>query len=1146
MTAATHTHQQKHSQPSETGFKLRQFIDEVLSRLNVENVYTHPSHQFKVSGNKHRGGCLFHNSSSGSSFVVSKDSLLFWCAGCNHGGSALDYLYSRKVGRWSKPRGLDFIETVKQAAEMVGMSLPPRELSLEEIETARKWESRRAILQAVAEYGQQVLWSERGTAARQYLTQERGLTEEGIRDLGLGLYLSTEEVREALISKHCNLEDAKDAGVIWSKLEGYILFPWLDSRGRPLTIYGRYHTKTPPEGKPKTIALPGSGTKGSPLYFDRVLKAGHKDIVLVEGVLDAALLQISGDTRVCAYVAASCSEQQIESLKRHCIESVTLCGDPDAGGENGTHSNVERISKVGITVYVAPKLPDGLDPDEFLIREGMDGWNRHIASAIHGYTYKARCISSAFGSNGNLNDRHKHTILQRAIAFAKTVNNAEGRLTLETFFWPTICESLGMDLEEVRRQLEEVYQQSKAGSSDFVDNHTSKVVELRSAQQQPKTPETKEQRHARLIKALAEIDGETRASLREFAYELLAKEEGFTKRALKDIWRQECLDKPIQNLDLHDLLLAPPKSKEWVIEGLLELSRVYLLAAQAKTGKTPLINDWAYSVVTGTPWADRFPVSIPGRVLCIQSDENIEHTKQSLFLRGFGSKDVLGNIQIPHGNVRFISDFSAAQYPNLKKILQEYRPRLLLIDSLTTIGAGLPYDQNSPEFAAEVLYPLTRMIGELGDCSCVITHHTNKAPTELSVDRVAGSGRITAAVDEIWALERVDSKNLSDTRRYFSWLGGHGCGLGEPFDLQLTLNLEDLTFSVDGQVLNRKAETEAERLKPILQGDFQSNKDLILKYLQQRGGINGWSIQIIAADLNLSIGVARRDTLKLYTQGSIQRRRMECLGKGRPAYLYYYDSPEKKSPCAKNAVENSQNVDPVSDTNKDRPPDIKDQAGGVIFNPTPPDLKAEALPDKASRFFPQATEQKDIFSPTEETEQKPPAPVVEELEPKPAIAPTEPQQPAAKSGGLKAGDTIYVRCLVNGFLREGTCEKGVVVMMGKKLNEPHLAVHLESGLFLGFDEVDILPMPPSVATSDHNPSPFADTADAATLRPATEEQSLKVGDRVALADPYLVAHNYHGIVELVAEDEALIRWEERQGKANECEIYSASELRRLE
>ena len=69
-----------------------------------------------------------------------------------------------------------------------------------------------------------------------------------------------------------------------------------------------------------------------------------------------------------------------------------------------------------------------------------------------------------------------------------------------------------------------------------------------------------------------------------------------------------------------------------------------------------------------------------------------------------------------------------------------------------------------------------------------------------------------------------------------------------------------------------------------------------------------------------------------------------------------------------------------------------------------------------------------------------------------AIAPTQTQTPAPK-----VGDAIYVRCL-----QDGTCGKGVVMMMGTKTKTPSLNIHLESGLILGFDEVDILPMPPAI------------------------------------------------------------------------------------
>ncbi len=74
----------------------------------------------------------------------------------------------------------------------------------------------------------------------------------------------------------------------------------------------------------------------------------------------------------------------------------------------------------------------------------------------------------------------------------------------------------------------------------------------------------------------------------------------------------------------------------------------------------------------------------------------------------------------------------------------------------------------------------------------------------------------------------------------------------------------------------------------------------------------------------------------------------------------------------------------------------------------------------------------------------------------------------------------------------------------------------------------------------------ADTSpDQGQQPPAPALTEFKVGDAVALADPYTVAYSYHGTVEEVAGNEISVHWEERLGLPNERETYHTSELRRL-
>jgi putative DNA primase/helicase len=368
--------------PAGSGPSLGEFLEhEVYPRLTPGHIYTAPAHQWKhQSIRKWQGGCPWHQSKSGTSFVVSVDSLKWWCQGCGIGGGPVQYLWHLRKGAGTTPRGADFIAIVQELATIAGVPFPERKLTWEEQVQARKWEARRALLDAVMASTQTVLWSAEGDAARAYLLT-RGIPEDAMRTIGIGLYRSDREIVRRLTAHGSSLQDAREHGFLSGKLEGYIVIPWADAYGRPLTLYGRWPATTPPPPKPKTVALPGAGSKRSPLYLDRVRQAGHTDVVLVEGVLDALLLQALGDTRVIACVSAQLSQLQVQTLARHTIRAVTICLDPDQGGERGVVSCIKSLKAAGICAYVAPTLPDGLDPDEFVLRDGLDAWRAHIGRA---------------------------------------------------------------------------------------------------------------------------------------------------------------------------------------------------------------------------------------------------------------------------------------------------------------------------------------------------------------------------------------------------------------------------------------------------------------------------------------------------------------------------------------------------------------------------------------------------------------------------------------------------------------------------------------------------------------------------------------------------------------------------------------------
>jgi putative DNA primase/helicase len=467
----------EHSTPK---IKPSQSVDlvEILERdvyphLTPEQVYNWAGHDFKRSGNRLRGNPPWGQSKSGTSFTAFDDLGFLDSHNGGETGDPIKYRYSLKTGAYAYPKGKDWIETVKELFNLAGVTFPEREWTSQQIKDAQRRESRQAILQAVQDYCADILWTARGEAERKHLIEERGFTSQWLKDFGIGLYPTVKEIKQVLQAKKLEIELAQQIGVLAKKWEGYMIFPWANSYGQPLTLYG-HQSKVWAEatGKPKKYALfnpkdeQGAWlhTKESPYFLDRAIRERHKELVLVEGITDAAIAHQQGDTRVIACVAAMLSKQQCETLKRHRIERVIIALDPDAAGDAGIDSCIKSLSEVDISTYVAPKLPCGLDPDEYILEYGIDTWKALTKAAIHGYRWKAERILES----GDLTtDSGKEAVLSRAIAYAYS---KEDTLSLELHFLPTIAGGLGMDIEALRKALERQVNGKAGGEDDWEDD----------------------------------------------------------------------------------------------------------------------------------------------------------------------------------------------------------------------------------------------------------------------------------------------------------------------------------------------------------------------------------------------------------------------------------------------------------------------------------------------------------------------------------------------------------------------------------------------------------------------------------------------------------------------------------------------------
>jgi hypothetical protein len=669
----------------QAGPDLCRFLDEeVRPRLTAEALFTHTSHQWQKSGDKWRGGCPWHDSKSGTAFTVDAPSLQWWCGGCCVGGGPVLYLHCLRTGALSResPRGADFVAAARGLAELAGVPFPERELTAREREQARLREVRRAILEDVYRRCAVLLTHASAAEARAWLSR-RGFGPEAVAELQLGLYPAATDLGAHLVELGYAREDIGAVGVLMPKMAGFVVWPWRDDRGQPLTLYGKWPGGTPPEGLPKTLALgnpKGEGgqdqerTKRSPLYLDRALRAGHRELKLVEGVTDAALPQVLGDKSVIACVAAQLSALQVETLRRRGVESVTIALDPDQAGDSGIDSCLRQLQAADIRAYVAERFPDGMDPDEFILARGLDAWREHTAWRCHPYRWHARRLLTAAGDRQPGDDGWADGIVEASLAFAADLpagNDDE----LARHFWPEVAKATGADPADLRGRVAE----ARRRQTHQHNGHAG--VPGRS-------------------QAAGEGDGE---------------------------------------LLMASLASLRPRPIRWLVPRYIPLGKVVLVAGDGGQGKSTFALHLAARLSRGSPALGLDAAGeLSGDTLLVQCEDDWEDTVLPRLLALGADTSRIHKQEGVRGSDGKLLPFCLAHYRALENTLEK-RPdiKLVVIDPAGAyIGPGVD-DHRDSELRA-LLGPLAELAARRG-VTILLVKHFSKAPTAKAVSKISGS-----------------------------------------------------------------------------------------------------------------------------------------------------------------------------------------------------------------------------------------------------------------------------------------------------------------------------------------------------------------------------------------------------------------------
>ena len=242
----------------------------------------------------------------------------------------------------------------------------------------------------------------------------------------------------------------------------------------------------------------------------------------------------------------------------------------------------------------------------------------------------------------------------------------------------------------------------------------------------------------RLCKELEQIEEIENSAQRDWAFKKLSRKWKFSsKKELLD-FHAKWLDSQTQSKTYSAKEYFQKygmSDQEWVIPGFIPSQSVVVLYADGGVGKTRLSFSMAKKCVEGGSFAYQGTEFDPMNVLLIETDQGPRNTAKLLEMQDFLDDRFCHRLTI-------CDDWSVSEFGRLRSMLKKHQPKLVIVDSLTSISVSSCYSENDTEYAR----PLVRIrhIAKEYGCSFLIIHHSNAGGD------LRGSRAIRNTVDEVW------------------------------------------------------------------------------------------------------------------------------------------------------------------------------------------------------------------------------------------------------------------------------------------------------------------------------------------------------------------------------------------------------------
>lgn len=350
-------------------------IDRIRSSADIVDVVSQYVN-LKKRGRNFFGLCPFHDERT-PSFSVAPEKEIYHCFGCGAGGSVFNFIMEHE--------NLSFVEAVQQLGRQYGI----------EVERTGDSGSKQLFTQlyelhdiAAAAFTKN-LFSEKGKAALDYLLG-RGLSTKVLQEFRVGFAPDAWEfLTEKIKGKGYSRESVDKSGLFGKGNQGVvdrfrsrIMFPIMNRSGKVIAFGGRVFASDDPAkymNSPETPLYRKSEVfYGYHQTASAVRNAGSA--VMVEGYMDFLQLYQAGVENVLAVSGTAFTEKHAVQIGK-ITQKVYLAYDGDEAGQKAALRAGYALLQNGIAALVV-QVPEGIDPDDWVRKEGIDAINNGIKNAV--------------------------------------------------------------------------------------------------------------------------------------------------------------------------------------------------------------------------------------------------------------------------------------------------------------------------------------------------------------------------------------------------------------------------------------------------------------------------------------------------------------------------------------------------------------------------------------------------------------------------------------------------------------------------------------------------------------------------------------------------------------------------------------------